>query len=133
LASKKDLGEISSDDYFRMADPFGWHHRKLAKTKNSFILASSSSRDDVTTFRKEEGLSTFTHFVIEGLKGKKESVDENGCITPESLSVYVNKEIQKLRETTDANFPLPTRNSHLNADILLADYPKLGKKSQKNE
>ena len=38
---------------------------------------------------QDKPFSAFTYYILEGLKSNIETVDDQGCVTPEKLSVYV--------------------------------------------
>ena len=74
-------------------------------------------------------MSSFTHFIIEGLKGRKESINEKGFVTPEKLDEYVYSEMIKLNNVTQT----PVRNLSISDRIFLAYHPELVKTGQSNK
>jgi len=62
--------------------------KQFQDSKEKCILASSLSQRRSYNLRDKK-MSSFTYFVIEGLKGKKESVNKEGYVTPEKLDEYV--------------------------------------------
>ena len=66
--------------------------------------------------------SIFTYFLLEGLKGNKLAVDDEGHVTYESLGKFINHQINKL--PFDKRPQLPVRKGELSGDIVLANYPQ---------
>ena len=52
---------------------------------------------------QEKGHSIFTYYLLEGFRGAKSAVDEEGNITPDTLGKYVFREIVNLPEVKDQN------------------------------
>jgi uncharacterized protein YjbI with pentapeptide repeats len=88
----------------------------------------ASSLEGQRSFKmKDQPYSTFTYFLIQGLRGANgESVDINGYVTLELLSSYVNKKIYELPTIKQK----PIRKIEVTGQITLAHYPSLAKRQQ---
>ena len=64
--------------------------KQFKNSKGKCILASSLSQRRSYNL-PEKRMSAFTYFVVEGLKGKKDSVDKNGFVTPEFDGFFARK------------------------------------------
>jgi len=102
--------------------------KQFKDSKEKCILASSLSQRRSYNLRDKK-MSSFTYFVIEGLKGKKESVDKEGYVTPEKLDEYVYTEMTKLSDVTQT----PVRNLSTSDRIFLAYHPELVKTRQSSK
>ncbi len=121
----------AGDDQEKEAENLGREglDKVFGKSQGSCVLASSlSSKRSFALADKSH--SAFTRFVIEGLKGKKDSVDENGFVTPEKLSTYVFKELQKVPDLANQK---PVRNLSIAGKIILAEHPQLSKQAEKKQ
>jgi len=87
----------AGDDLEKEAEDLGREglDKVFGKSQGSCVLASSLSNKKSFSLA-DQSHSAFTHFIIEGLKGTKDSVDENGFVTPEKLSKYVFAQLQKI-------------------------------------
>jgi uncharacterized protein YjbI with pentapeptide repeats len=101
-------------------------NRLIKSGQGKCILASSL--EEQRSFKMEgQPYSTFTYFLIEGLRGAEGgSVDQDGYVTPESLGKYVNKKILEL----DTIKQKPVRKTDITGEIILAYYPSLAKRQQ---
>jgi uncharacterized protein YjbI with pentapeptide repeats len=88
----------------------------------------ASSLEEQKSFKmKDQPYSTFTYFLIQGLRGANgESVDINGYVTLELLSSYVNKKIYELPTIKQK----PIRKIEVTGQITLAHYPSLARGQQ---
>jgi len=102
--------------------------KQFQDSKEKCILASSLSQRRSYSL-KDKKMSSFTYFVIEGLKGRKESVNKEGYVTPEKLDEYVYTKMTKLSDVTQT----PVRNLSTSDRIFLAYHPKLVKYEQSNK
>ncbi len=118
-----DLVGKSGDDVEKEAEDLGSEslHKVFDKSQGSCILASSLSNKRSFSL-KDQSHSAFTRFIIDGLKGTENSVDENGFVTPEKLSTYVYTEMQKIPELENQK---PVRNMSISGTIILAEHPHL--------
>ena len=95
--------------------------KQFKDSKGKCVLASSLSQRRSYNL-PEHHMSAFTHFIVEGLKGKKESVDKDGYVTPEKLDQYVYTELANLKTPAPQT---PVRNLSISGRIVLAHYPEL--------
>ncbi|MDH3610598.1 MAG: caspase family protein [Nitrosopumilus sp.] len=118
-----DILGKSGDDMEKEAEDLGSEslHKVFNKSQGSCILASSLSNKRSFSL-EDESASAFTHFIIDGLKGTKNSVDENGFVTPEKLSTYVYSEMQKIPGLANQK---PVRNLSISGTLILAEHPHL--------
>ena len=84
-----------------MADRANSNMRKaverLIRSGQGKCVIASSLEEQKSFKMKDQPYSTFTYFLIQGLRGANgESVDLNGYVTPELLSSYLNKKISEL-------------------------------------
>jgi len=119
----------AGDDQEKEAESLGSEglHKVFAKSQGSCVLASSLSNKRSFSLADKSN-SAFTSFIIEGLKGTKDSVDENGFVTPEKLSKYVFTEMQKIPELANQK---PVRNLSIAGDLILAEHKNLARKPSK--
>jgi hypothetical protein len=104
---------------------FGISYFAMALCIDLAAYYSSQMRDDSRNITYTTGEhSVFTKYLLQGLKGKTESIDNEGNVTPESLGNYADREIM--------NLPLdkrprqrPITRAEGSADIILASYPQL--------
>jgi hypothetical protein len=90
------------------------------------ILASSLAYQESFQMKKLEN-SLFTYYLLEGLRGGGgESVDDEGNVTPESLSNYVFEKITSLDPPPKQK---PIKKLETAGLIILAQHPDLVKKS----
>jgi hypothetical protein len=106
--------------------------KKIRKTKGIYLLLSCQSYE--TSNAEENGNSLYTKYLIEGLKGVKSilredgtsikesgSVDDDGNLTPESLHEYV---YYKVASITDQ---VPDLKSDRASKIILTKYPEFAR------
>lgn len=117
----------AGDDLEKEAEDLGSEglHKVFGKGQGSCILASSLSNKRSYSL-VDKSSSAFSSFIIKGLKGNKESVDENGFVTPEKLSKYVFNELQKIPELENQK---PVRNLSIAGDLILAEHKNLARKT----
>ena len=85
------------------------------------LLAASQSYQQA--YNTQEGdHSIFTYYLLEGLKGHRLAVDDEGNVTYESLGKFINHQINKL--PYDKRPQLPVRKGELSGDIVLAKFPQ---------
>ena len=114
-----------------MADIANTNMRKavehLIRSGQGKCVLASSLEGQRSFKMKNQPYSTFTYFLIQGLRGANgESVDINGYVTLELLSSYVNKKIYEL-PTIKQN---PIRKIEVTGQLTLAHYPSLAKRQQ---
>lgn len=103
-------------------------NKVFSETKGTCILASSlSNRRSFNMPGKN--MSAFSYFVVEGLKENKETVDENGFVTPDKLDEFVYSKLKSLDGPTQE----PVRNISISGKMVLAHYPSLASKKKMSE
>ena len=97
----------------------------ISQGQGKYILAASQAAQEALGPRTDKTKnSIFTSILLEGLKYNPKSVDNEGRVTPQSLSKYVYDEIiQKPVKQT------PVLKTEQSGDVYLASYPELRKKT----
>jgi hypothetical protein len=95
--------------------------KQFKDSKGKCILASSLSQRRSYNL-PDKKMSAFTYFIVEGLKGKKNAVDQDGYVTPEKLDEYVYTQLANLKTPSPQT---PVRNLSISGRIELAHYPEL--------
>jgi uncharacterized protein YjbI with pentapeptide repeats len=104
---------------------------KLKQGIGRCLLASSQGYEEAYD-RQEKDHSIFTYYLLEGLKGHKNAVDEEGNVTYDTLGKFVSREIGNLPSDKRPH-QTPVRKGEVSGgEIVLAQYPKL-KKFRKEE
>jgi hypothetical protein len=104
--------------------------RILERGEGKCILAASQAYQKAfETTQKDHSL--FTHFLIEGLKGNEEAVDNYGCVTPDLLGKFIYNRIMSLPVEKQPH-QKPIRKVQQSGDIVLAYYPQFAKMKDKN-
>ena len=86
------------------------------------LLASSQGYEEAYD-RQEKDHSIFTYYLLEGLRGGKTAVDDQGNVTYETLGKYIAREIGNLPPDKRPN-QTPIRKGDVSGgDIILATYP----------
>jgi tetratricopeptide (TPR) repeat protein len=111
------LGTVAIDD----------KSRKLQEQGEGKCLLAASMGYQEAYGLKERGHSIFTYYLLEGFRGTKKAVDEEGNVTPDSLGKYVYREIINLPKEKRPK-QKPIRKVEAGGDIILAQYPELTKK-----
>ena len=111
------LGTVAIDD----------KSRKLQQQGEGKCLLAASMGYQEAYGLKEKGHSIFTYYLLEGFRGAKKAVDEEGNVTPDTLGKYVYREIINL-PTEKRPKQKPIRKVEAGGDIILAQYPELIKK-----
>ena len=65
-----------------------------------------------------EGHSIFTYYLLQGLKGNEDSVNNDGCVTPDSLNRYIFRKIRSL-PLDKRPYQKPSMKSEVSGDIIL--------------
>jgi len=90
------------------------------------VLASSLA-DQVSYKKRGEEYSSFTYYLLEGLKGGNgEAVNLEGYVTPYTLGNYVYNGI-----TSEDRRQKPITKTEMSGDIILAYYPELAERQEK--
>jgi DNA-binding beta-propeller fold protein YncE/tetratricopeptide (TPR) repeat protein len=113
------LGTVAIDD----------KSRKLVQQGEGKCLLAASMGFQEAYGLKEKGHSIFTYYLLEGFRGAKSAVDEEGNVTPDTLGKYVFREIVNLPEGKRPK-QKPIRKVEAGGDIILAQYPEIVKKIQ---
>ena len=87
------------------------------------ILAASQSYQEAYGTQEGEH-SIFTHYLIKGLDGDREAVDNKGNITPDTLGRYVYDKV-----TSTCPNQKPIRKLESSGDIILATFPEMVEES----
>ena len=95
--------------------------KQFKDSKGKCILASSLSQRRSYNL-PDKKMSAFTYFIVNGLKGTKDSVDKEGYVTPEKLDEYVYTQLANLKTPSPQT---PVRNLSISGRISLAYYPEL--------
>jgi len=93
--------------------------KQFAKSQGTCVLASSLS-NHLSYMLPDKPFSAFTYFVLEGLKGHKDAVDSEGCVTPTLLSQFIFSKLSQIKGITQK----PIRNISVAGKIILAQHPK---------
>jgi Caspase domain len=100
------------------------------KGEGKCILAASQARGEAYAL-EEHNHSVFTYYLLKALKGEvAEAIDNDGCVTVDSLSRSVYKTIMSLPASKRPK-QKPIRKMEASGDIVLAYYPQFSK-SQKD-
>jgi tetratricopeptide (TPR) repeat protein len=102
--------------------------RTIEEGEGTCILAASQEYQNAYSL-DEEGHSIFTYYLLQGLKGNEDSVDNDGCVTPQSLNRYIFKKIRSLPLDKRPR-QKPSMKSEVSGDIILAYYPLLSKRAK---
>jgi uncharacterized protein YjbI with pentapeptide repeats len=107
------LGRIAIDETFR----------KLPQGQGTYILAASLSTQEAYALTTSDH-SFYTYYLLQGLKGNTQSVDNEGNVTPLSLGSYVYKTIRSLSPDKRPK-QTPKAMGEGSGNVILASYPKL--------
>ena len=86
------------------------------------LLAASQSYQEAYGL-KEAGNSLYTYFLLEGLKGNKEALNEDGDVTPYTLNNYVYNSIFN-SNTNKRPKQKPIAKIESSGTVILASYPQ---------
>jgi tetratricopeptide (TPR) repeat protein len=99
---------------------------KLKQGIGRCLLASSQGYEEAYD-RQEKDHSIFTYYLLEGLKGNRNSVDDEGNVTYDTLGRFISQEMGRLSvEKRPKQTPL-RKGEVSGGEIILASYPSLGK------
>jgi hypothetical protein len=93
--------------------------------ENTFYLRAAQEAYALTTGEH----SIFTYYLIQGLKGNTESVDNEGNVTPQSLGRYVYRAIMSLPPEKRPK-QTPFTRAEGSGDLILAPHPEFARKAQ---
>jgi tetratricopeptide (TPR) repeat protein len=97
---------------------------KFMEGEGIYLLASSQAAQKSFPM-PDKPFSAFSYFLLDGLRGREESVESNGYVTPESLGKYIDTKILELQKRQK-----PVRKAQASGDIILAHYPRFATKSR---
>ncbi|MCD6036432.1 MAG: hypothetical protein K0S67_316 [Nitrososphaeraceae archaeon] len=99
---------------------------KLKQGVGRCLLAASQGYEEAYD-RQEKDHSIFTYYVLEGLKGHKNAVDDEGNVTYDTLGKFITREIGNLPPEKRPK-QTPVRKGEVSGgEIVLANYPDLKK------
>jgi uncharacterized caspase-like protein len=102
---------------------------KLKQGVGRCLLASSQGYEEAYD-RQEKDHSIFTYYLLEGLKGHKNAVDDEGNITYDALGKFIAREMLSLPSDKRPK-QTPVRKGEVSGgEIILASYPDLRKKKE---
>jgi tetratricopeptide (TPR) repeat protein len=97
--------------------------KAVLRGEGKCILAASQAQGEAYVL-EEHNHSVFTYYLLEALRGKVlEAIDNNGCLTVDSLSKYVYNALMSLPPSKRPK-QKPVRKIEASGDIVLAYYPK---------
>jgi tetratricopeptide (TPR) repeat protein len=99
--------------------------KALKQGRGKFLIAACESIEEAYDI-KEKNHGIFTYYLLEGLKGKPQSVDEYGNVTVDRLADYVYDTISSLPPKKKPN-QMPIRKAEGGGRIILAYHPELAK------
>jgi hypothetical protein len=124
----KGIGKGTEDSLANVATAAISNKSKtFEENKGVCLLAASQAAQEAYALREGEN-SLFTHYLIEGLKGKMEAVDINGNVTAESLGKYLHSSIVNLPADKRPR-QIPIRKMEVTDEIVIAQYPSLSNKN----
>lgn len=97
----------------------------LREGEGKCILAASQGLQEAYAL-KEHNHSLYTYYLLQGLKGDEASVDDNGFVTPDSLSKFAYNQMMSLPLDRRPR-QKPVRKVEASGDIILAYYPRFAK------
>ena len=103
----------------------------LREGEGKCILAASQGLQEAYAL-EEHNHSLYTYYLLQGLKGDESSVDDNGFVTPDSLSKFAYNQMMSLPPDRRPR-QKPVRKVEASGDIILAHYPQYAKMIRKNE
>jgi tetratricopeptide (TPR) repeat protein len=99
---------------------------KLKQGVGRCLLAASQGYEEAYD-RQEKDHSIFTYYLLEGLKGHKNAIDDEGNVTYDTLGKFITREIGNLPPEKRPK-QTPVRKGEVSGgEIILANYPDLRK------
>lgn len=126
-ASPNVVGKAGQDPDYE-AEKLGRDALKIFEQSRGICVLASSRSNMKSYFIEEKGMSTYTYYLVEGLKGNKDSVDKDGHVTPATLEEFVFSQMKKLESTMQR----PVNNLSISGKIILATHEKLRQQSDAN-
>jgi len=93
--------------------------KQFAQSQGTCVLASSLS-NRLSYMLPDKPFSAFTYYVLEGLKGHEDAIDNEGCVTPTLLSQFIFSKLSQIKGITQK----PIRNISVAGKIILAQHSK---------
>jgi caspase domain-containing protein len=94
--------------------------------QGKYILSASQAAQEAYALTTGEH-SIFTYYLLQGLRGDAESVDNEGNVTPQSLGRYVYRAIMGLPPDKRPR-QTPFTRAEGSGDVILAPHPELARK-----
>jgi uncharacterized protein YjbI with pentapeptide repeats len=104
--------------------------KALRHVRGRCILAACSGTEEAYILR-EYGQSIFTYYIIKGLEGNENSIDNMGNVTIDTLADFVSKTIMSLPKHKRLN-QTPLKKVESSIEIVLASYPQLARSLETN-
>lgn len=128
-----ETGKAGDKDSEEQAEKLGNEaiNSEFKDSTGMYVLASSLS-NHLSYKHPQKEMSAFTNFIVEGLNGDEGALDEEGCVTPETLDEFVFK---KLKELGGKTLQRPQRSSLVSGKLILASYapPEMARSRTKSE
>jgi tetratricopeptide (TPR) repeat protein len=99
---------------------------KLKEGVGRCLLAASQGYEEAYD-RKENDHSIFTYYLLEGLKGHKNAVDDEGNVTYDTLGKFITREIGNLPPEKRPKQTPVRKGEVAGGEIVLVNYPELRK------
>lgn len=123
-AAHPDVTSKVAGDPDRETEKLGREDLKIFEKSQGVCVLASSLSNKLSYFIEDKKMSTFTYYITEGLKGTKESVDEEGYVTPQKLEEYAFSQMLK----SDPKMQRPINNFSISGKIALAFHEGLRQK-----
>lgn len=104
---------------------------RILEGEGKCILAASQGLQEAYAL-EEHSHSIYTYYLLQGLNGNEFSVDDNGLVTPDTLSRYVYNAMMSL-PPSERPRQTPFKRVESSGDIVLAHYPQYAKRSTQNQ
>ena len=101
-------------------------NEKSSFGQGKYILSASQAAQEAYALTTGEH-SIFTYYLLQGLKGNSESVDNEGNVTPQSLGRFVYRAIMSLPPDKRPR-QTPFTRAEGSGDVILAPHPELARK-----
>jgi uncharacterized caspase-like protein len=119
---RRDPNDAAKTTYRKIDD----ESNVLRQWRGRCLLAACESYKRANEIKREK-YSIFTYYLLEGLRGKPQSIDNYGNVTVDRLANYVYDTISSLPPDKKPN-QMPIRNVEGGARIILGHYPDLVKR-----
>jgi tetratricopeptide (TPR) repeat protein len=102
---------------------------KLQQGRGRCLLAASQGYEEAYD-RQEKDHSVFTYYLLEGLKGHKNAIDDEGNVTYDTLGNFITREIGNLPPEKRPKQTPVRKGEVAGGEIILANYPELRKSKE---